>query len=317
MTSLADASLADWTYETDYRFAHVGGLKVDFSAVKSGSDPAARATALGDYVDGTVVDSRERARAGGVAEIEAVQETRRLFDEATLLFRTRPAGSAGAPRSLKRDRMSELVERRRKGTWEPYGAIAEFHGGRYECDHVSPFSKAAGNLDSPIVVLLLDWATRANLSKRFDAHAAEHGYSEYEPTTARLKELLLAHFRLRLDEVYATNLFPFVRTGQVPSGDLRRAALEYALPQIEIVAPRLVICLGGNTFNALRQANGRQALDNLNERLTQSFAVGECGALVWSQAHTGYWGQKRGAERVAADWNGMAEWFRSADVPAP
>lgn len=311
MTLLADASLADWTYETDHRLAHVGGLKVEFSAVQSDSDPTARAKALGDYVNGTVVDSRKRAQAGGVAEVEAVQETRRRFDEATLLFRTRPAGSAGAPRSLKRDRMRELVERRRKGPWEPYGGIAEFHGGRYECDHVSPFSKAAGNLDSPIVVLLLDCATRANLSKRFDAHAAEHGYSKDEPTTARLKELLETHFSLRLDQVFATNLFPFVRDKRISSGDLRRAACEYALLQIEIVAPRLVICLGGDTFNALRQATGRPALDNLDERLKQSFSVGECGAVVWSQAHTGYWGQKRGTERVAADWNGMAEWFHS------
>jgi hypothetical protein len=62
-------------------------------------------------------------------------------------------------------------------------------------------------------------------------------------TNKRLKELLHRYFQLELKDVYVTNVFPFVKLGAISASiamrDLVRAARAFALPQIEIVGPRL------------------------------------------------------------------------------
>lgn len=40
----------------------------------------------------------------------------------------------------------------------------------------------------------------------------------------------------------------------IAMADLLRAAEEFAVPQIEIIQPKIVICLGLNSFNAIRKS---------------------------------------------------------------
>jgi hypothetical protein len=48
-----------------------------------------------------------------------------------------------------------LAEKRRASRWPGYLGIGDFHGGVYECDHVSPYTKGANNLDAELFLLLL------------------------------------------------------------------------------------------------------------------------------------------------------------------
>jgi hypothetical protein len=68
-------------------------------------------------------------------------------------------------------------------------------------------------------------------------------------------------------------------SSSIPPRDLIRAALEFALPQIEIVSPSLVICLGLVTFDALRRANGLAWVGKMESAIDAPFTVGN--SRVW------------------------------------
>src|SRR5262249_22097965 len=63
---------------------------------------------------------------------------------------------------------------------------------------------------------------------------------------------------LTFPKTYASNVFPFIKKGKknssIPRADMLYAAETYALPQIEIVRPRMVICLGRPAFDAVGRA---------------------------------------------------------------
>jgi hypothetical protein len=149
------------------------------------------------------------------------------------------------------------------------------------------------------------------LSGPLDEGARDLGYTPSEPTNRNLARLLKATFGLSISDVYGTNLFPFVKPGgmsdRIPDGDLVRAAQEFALPQIDIVSPRLVICLGMVTFNALRIARDLPHAGNMEAAINSPFTTGN--SRVWYQARTGHFGQvsrnKGGVDRVSQDWLGM------------
>ena len=321
-----DSYVSEWKYETDFQLTHISGLKISFedrsSELLALTDPSEQRLFRSSMVGDTIADSGKKSRAYlmvlGLSELYTTLSTSRLFNQATSLFRNRPAGTPGAPeRMSKAERLFELA-RKRQETWAGYRGIGEFHGGAYECDHVSPVTKTAGNLNSDILVLLQDWSSERSLEGKLDEDARDFGYTRTEPTFSNLSTLLRRHFKRELNEVYATNLFPFIKPGKmtqsIPRRDLVRAAWEFAIPEIEIVKPHLVICLGLGTFNALRRASGLRLISNLTDAGKDPMRMS--GATVWSQAHTGYYGQitrNRGdAERVKRDWARMANWFFAA-----
>jgi uracil-DNA glycosylase len=112
-------------------------------------------------------------------------------------------------------------------------------------------------------------------------------------TNRKLVELLKRYFAVDLKDIFATNLFPFVKGGQLGApiefDDLVRAATEFAIPQIEILRPHLVICLGKDTFNALRAATGHETFPKIDKAIRTPFHIGK--SMIWCQAHTGHWGQ--------------------------
>lgn len=214
----------------------------------------------------------------------------------------------------KQDLLLALAQKRKTTIWPGYRRIGDYHGGAYECDFVSPYTKSAGNVDSEIFVLLQDWSSDESLSGSLDSDCVRYGLTRTLPTNKRLVELLRHHFGVELGDVYATNLFPFIKKGgissSIPIGDFVRAAHEFALPQIEIVRPKLVICLGLNTFNAVRIACEHAPAGRMDEAIASPFTFGE--SRVWCQAHTGARGQSnRGRERVAEDWRKMRIDFSS------
>jgi uracil-DNA glycosylase len=213
----------------------------------------------------------------------------------------------------KRSKLLALAHIRKTSRWPGYSCIGDYHHGAYECDHVSPYTKAASNVDSKIFVLLQDWSSDLALSRPLDEGARSLGYTPTEPTNENLSHLLDRHLRVSMSQVFATNLFPFVKPGamsdRIPRADLVRAAIEFAIPQVNIVEPSLVICLGLVTFNAVRKACGHRSVDNITQARAAVFQVAT--ARVWCQAHTGALGRinrnRGGIDRVNADWSAMAE----------
>lgn len=215
----------------------------------------------------------------------------------------------------KRERLAALGRVRQHSRWPRYRNIGDYHSGAYDCEHVSPYTKSAGNVDSPIFVLLQDWSSDAFLSRPLDGEVVVFGRDSRLPTNRTLDRLLCEHFGLAIGQVYATNLFPFIKAGgmsaYIPVTDLRRAAVEFALPQVDCVAPKLVICLGALTFRAIAKCCGKPHRGNLPDAIGKPFD--HRGVRFWCQAHTGALGQNNrnrgGEDRVTRDWQAMSAWF--------
>lgn len=213
----------------------------------------------------------------------------------------------------KHSRLLALAKQRQRERWPDYKSLADYPGGIYECDFVSPFTKTAGNVDADIMVLLQDWSSDDELSQGLDDNTLRLGYDPTQPTGRNLERLLKVTFGVALTEVYATNVFPFVKRGgvssSIPQKDLVRAAREFALPQIEVVGPRLVVCLGLVTFEAMRKAVGLPPVERMALAISSPFPLGR--SRVWCQAHTGAFGQmnrnKGDKGRVARDWMKMKD----------
>jgi restriction system protein len=172
------------------------------------------------------------------------------------------------------------------------------------------------------MVLLQDWSSEERLSGPLDEDARDIGHTPSLDTNRNLQDLLFTHFGLALREIYATNLFPFIKPGpmdaEIPMADLVRAAKEFALPQIEIVEPRISVCLGLHTFNAVRAACGARRVSNIEQGVSSPFSHGV--SQIWCQAHTGRLGKNNrnrgGVDRVSQDWARMAQACNKAVNPS-
>jgi uracil-DNA glycosylase len=105
-----------------------------------------------------------------------------------------------------------------------------------------------------------DWASSETLADRPpDPDRRKIGQGWGVPTNKNLREYLRDCMgRLTFSETRASNVFPFIKYGEkngsIHRADMLYAAETYALRQIEIVRPRMVICLGRPAFNAVRRA---------------------------------------------------------------
>jgi len=212
--------------------------------------------------------------------------------------------------------LSKLTEKRKNTCYEGYTSIGDYHDGVYECDFVSPYTKSAGNTNSDIMIILQDWCSEAFLLKKICSETLKYGYDPSIRTNIKLKELLLEHLEITLAETYGTNLFPFIKPGpmhaNIPAKDMKRAALDFTIPLIDIVEPKIAICFGTSTFNALRKACGLRPVKNMAEAIDDHFSYNK--TEIWCQAHTGQLGQNNrnrgGVDRVSSDWEKMRQYFQ-------
>jgi hypothetical protein len=224
----------------------------------------------------------------------------------------------------KAERMADVVARRRAAEgWattetptnpRAYRAIGDFHGGAYECEHVSPVSIAAHNLDADVMLMGQDWDSEKGCERE-----PKHPVLGYDPklaTNKRLDDLLRDTFGLTRPEVFFTNLFPFVKRGgmstTIPAAHLEQAAKEFALPQVDIVRPTVVVCFGLATYNALAAATGAETQGSVAVAMGRPFNLVSSSATVWCQSHPGYWGRQArvkvgGSGQVERDWMTMKE----------
>jgi hypothetical protein len=207
----------------------------------------------------------------------------------------------------KETELLTLAKRRQATRWPGYKCIGDYHAGAYECNFVSPYTKTAGNVHAEIMVMLQDWASDEVLCGPFHEPSANLGHTPSRPTNRNLTKLLNTIFGLTLRDIYGTNLFPFIKLGgmsaPIPKMDLLAAARQFAVPQIRIVNPRLVICLGLVTFNALREASSLSQSQDLNSAIESPFSIGP--TRIWCQTHTSRPSNRGGFDRVIDDWRRM------------
>lgn len=207
--------------------------------------------------------------------------------------------------------MVELARRRKENVPCGYHGIGEFRCGAYECDFVTPYTKSAQNLDANVMLVLQDWCSVDYLEcidhdpERVE-QLAKLGHDPSRPTNSNLKRLLQAHFGIGLEHTYATNLFPFIKPGGMSAGvrhlELVCAAKRYTIPEIRIVEPTLVVCLGVPVSNALRKAVELPPVENLKAAIESKFTIGD--SQVWAQAHPSRF--PGGKVRVDKNWRRMA-----------
>ena len=216
--------------------------------------------------------------------------------------------------------IKRIVVRRKTARWDKYCNFVDFRNGIYECNHVSPYSHGAQNVNAKVMLVLQDWGSidyLKNLCDKDQESLSQLGRDPKLFTNKNITDLLNRHFHLNLADTYATNLFPFIKQGtmssSIPIQDLNRAAIEYTRPLIEIIQPSIVICFGIKTFNALIASYGYKGSTKMAEAIDSPKNVGT--VLIHCLPHPGRLGQnnrnKGGIDRVSADWASVAKSLNS------
>jgi restriction system protein len=101
-------------------------------------------------------------------------------------------------------------------------------------------------------------------------------------------------------------------SASIPFGHLRMAARSYAIPQIEILGPRLVVVLGQAVYNAIAVETDNPKRATQAEAIANPFEVS--GSKVWCQAHPGARGQNTrnrfNPNQTMLDWLEMSDWYK-------
>ena len=212
----------------------------------------------------------------------------------------------------KHEALLQLAMRRQIDRLPPHNCLADFHHAYYECDHVSPWSISACNIDAELMLIGQDWASSHILEQEPDEGRRRMGQDWSSPTNTNLRRLL-EHMGHRFSDTYATNVFPFIKKGSksapIPFRDLVRCARTYALPQIKIVCPRMAICLGKRTFDAIRRAAGLGRLE-WSEARSPKLAHTRFGSVeIYGLPHPSPLGMTNagGMDSVTCSWKLLAD----------
>lgn len=209
----------------------------------------------------------------------------------------------------KQKLLKNLAELRRldkqNGMSRIYKQVGDFHGGIYDTwGHISPWSKSACNHDARVMVVAQDWTSEEATKK--PPKNINLGYDPDLPTNKNLQNFLKDFFNLSFSEVYATNLFVFVKPGnlsaRIPSKDLIYSAKNYTLEEVKIVQPKIVICLGAATYRSLCRAVGVKP-PVFKSSIENPISFGS--SLIFGVPHTGALGTMNagGIENVRAIWS--------------
>jgi hypothetical protein len=217
--------------------------------------------------------------------------------------------------SNKETAMAKLVGLRRTETHGEFHHLHSFDGGFWDFEFVVPWTKSACNLDAQLMVIGQDWASQDFLEK----HNTEQkracrkltGQDDWLPTNRRLMILLRKHFELDFVDTYATDVSVFIKpgkmSGNVPMKYLKYCAERYTLPQIDIVRPRMAICLGSKTFNSVRSALQLFPL-TFKQACQPSAHTIMSGTEIYGVPHTGGQGLANagGLDGIEPIWAGLA-----------
>jgi uracil-DNA glycosylase len=235
-------------------------------------------------------------------------------------------GVKGMTEEEKKREMRKLVELRRTG-WVPEGCYRlgdkeEFNNGFWddekEDEFVVPWSKGACNYSAKVMVIAQDWDSYENLSVPLtkDHHEIKRvGRNVDLKTNTRLDDLLDRHFNRKFKDTFATDVFPFIKKGGMDArlkwADLVRCAHDFALRQIEIIDPLMVICLGrATTFRAIARAIPDSRIVRVGDNPLGPIKYNKVPqAEIYGVTHPGGWGNNW-QERIEIEWSYLANRFR-------
>lgn len=198
-----------------------------------------------------------------------------------------------------------LAEKRKKS--KPIGCknVHEFQGGKFDTQpNVSPWTNSAKNVDSELMLIGQDWASASWLNDPINLKYADLGRNPNLQTNKNIDKYLKL-FGLAFKDIYATNAFVFIKDGGMSSSIANKlfneCVLDYTLPQIEIVKPKMAICLGAKTLNAVRVAINSKPIKISDGHV--NFAE-YCGVKIFGAYHTGGMGTANagGNENAEYQW---------------
>jgi hypothetical protein len=99
-----------------------------------------------------------------------------------------PLGSDDVPSGIanqKKDDLLELVKKRQAHRSPRYFNLADFHGGFYECDFVSPWTISANNLNASLMLIGQDWSSSDSLKRPRDEKMKRIGQTWNLPARLR------------------------------------------------------------------------------------------------------------------------------------
>lgn len=124
-------------------------------------------------------------------------------------------------------------------------------------DWVSPYTKDACR-PGAIAFVLQDWASASGLQGPLDPRIQELGRDPDRITNRRLEALLSDVLGTSLCEVYATNVFPYVKPGTmsaaIPQAVVNSTAQAFTAKELALAKPKLVLALGKVAQRALSTA---------------------------------------------------------------
>jgi hypothetical protein len=205
----------------------------------------------------------------------------------------------------KRIALRRLARKRCKLQFGGYYQPEDFpEGERKYCfqKFVSPYTKGAGNMLSPIMIVLQDWSSADKLREQgYNEDVARLGRDPKLLTNERLELLLKKIFRRELCDFYATNAFPLIKEGRIsaPISDpiVRRLAKEFLYREIEIVRPKSILALG---LKASRALGAAEIVGSLHLEIVK---LPHPAARVGTPAHCAKWKEKlKGSKAMLLDW---------------
>lgn len=216
--------------------------------------------------------------------------------------------------------MAMLLAKRRAEAGGRYRHLHLYDGGSWDFDFVVPWTKSACRLDADLMIIGQDWASEDYLRRNDDAKTCAArtltGQDAHLATNQNLKSLLAQHFGLCFSQTYATNVLVFIKPGKmssaVPITDLRSCAVVYTLPQLDIVKPRMALCLGAKTFSSVRPALGLPLL-SWPDACTPSGHTRMGRTELCGVPHTGSWGTRNAGGLLAVQgiWADIARRFHT------
>lgn len=148
-----------------------------------------------------------------------------------------------------------LARKRVETDWPPFQQPEDF--GYDFRDWVSPYTKGANQMNG-IAIVLQDWASADGLQGPLDGDVQRIGRTRSLLTNRRLENALKTSLGLRLDQTFATNVFPFIKPGGMSANlrlkDLVSSAESFTKKELEIVQPKTIVALGVQVQKALGRA---------------------------------------------------------------
>jgi uracil-DNA glycosylase family 4 len=159
--------------------------------------------------------------------------------------------------------------------------------GRYDSDHIGPWSKWHGNLNAELMVVGQDWGDTA-------AYIGHRGIEDPQNATNKVLVDLVRSVGLDMNAVFLTNAVLCLEEGgcqaRVNKEWFRNCGERFLKPTIEIVKPGVLVTLGEHAYRSVAAIFGllpvafSQAV-NQSERFmlpqgTAFFPMYHCGARI-------------------------------------